>query len=622
VSLTVEQTLAPETQLAGYRIGALVSAVAGRAVYRATDAASGRAVRIETFPTHAFRSDAEREGYKSGVLETAALHHPVLLPVSEVGDHAGLLFLVSHDVPTDSLAQLMGRSRRLGYLRAARIVNRVGEALDVLHRRGIAHGAVMPSNVLLDRRDRVVLAGVGQPPAPDDRLRLPTGMLDYTAPERLSGEVTYPTTEQDLYALGCVLYSAATGSAPFAEHQSPEAKVQAHLSEAPVPPSRRVVGLTSDCDAVVARALAKDPSERFQSAYELGAAALGAAKGRLMTHWERTVAAGATAPTTLVLEGTNGGSTTIPERPREPDLRAEREDPALDVPPASDPPAPPEDSGPADSEATAVRETWTDDYESSAPIEEPVGEPFEEPDLDATPADEGDAAEATVAADPPAADDQGAVHETGYDETTDLQPADHALAAEPMPFASATPPLSAAPKRRRRSRSRVLVRTGAALVGVAALVGALAAGGVFDGGNDGSSTGANRASAPSPAAPETSTPAPAPVEPAPAADPNPPAEKPSKPVALKPWPAGRDAYTVVVFVTTGDRARARSSAREAGRVVQPAGLLDSSAHPPLPPGHIVAYAGRFSSQPAALRAAERIRAAGVAGRPYVRRIRG
>jgi serine/threonine protein kinase len=152
--------------------------------------------------------------------------------------------------------------------RAFAIVGQVASALDAAHRRDLVHRDVKPSNILLDRQDgpeHAYLADFGLMQsgrggaATDGQFM---GTVDYVAPEQIRGDDLDGRADQ--YALGCLLFECLTGSLPF-RHSSEVAAIFAHLEEAPPVASERHEALPSAVDPVLARAMAKDPAERFKS---------------------------------------------------------------------------------------------------------------------------------------------------------------------------------------------------------------------------------------------------------------------------------------------------------------------------------------------------------------------
>ena len=152
--------------------------------------------------------------------------------------------------------------------RAIAICRQVASALDAAHEQGLVHRDVKPSNILIDASDRAYLAdfGLTRLSSEPDRVRAigsSLGTIDYVAPEQIRGDP--PDGRADVYSLGCVLYECLTGSAPFS-NRSDVALLYAHLEEEPP----AAPGL----EKVMAKALAKDPEERYATCGELvGAAA-------------------------------------------------------------------------------------------------------------------------------------------------------------------------------------------------------------------------------------------------------------------------------------------------------------------------------------------------------------
>ena len=157
----------------------------------------------------------------------------------------------------------------------------MADALDCLHDAGYVHRDVKPRNVLVARDGHVYLSDFGLArrvagAAGATRAGHWVGTVDYVAPEQIRGQ--HAGARADVYGLGCLLFFALTGAPPFAG-ETLEAKLWAHLHEPPPAASRLRPELPPALDRVVARALAKDPADRFRSAGELGRAALRAARG-------------------------------------------------------------------------------------------------------------------------------------------------------------------------------------------------------------------------------------------------------------------------------------------------------------------------------------------------------
>jgi serine/threonine protein kinase len=287
--------LEPGDEFAGCRI----EAVAGRGgmgvVYRATELSLGRPVALKLLTPDRAGDSGFRERFQRESRMAAAIDHPNVIPVYAAGESDGLLYLVMRYVGGTDLHALLREESRLDPERAADIVAQVGAALDAAHHAGLVHRDVKPANVLL-AGDHAYLSDFGLTRLAGSDTQLTesgqwVGTVEYCAPEHLRGERT--DARADVYSLGCVLFAALTGKAPFAQGTVP-ATMYAHLHEPPPMPSSR--GVPHEFDRVIARALAKAPEHRYPSAGDLGRAALAAARGEPVTESERSVAVGPAAP--------------------------------------------------------------------------------------------------------------------------------------------------------------------------------------------------------------------------------------------------------------------------------------------------------------------------------------
>jgi hypothetical protein len=216
-------------------------------------------------------------------------------------------------VPGDDLRSLVRREGRLEPRRAARLVAQVAAALDAAHAAGLVHRDAKPANVLLGPGDHVYLTdfgltkhaiSVGDATGPGRWV----GTLDFVAPEQIRGERI--DARADVYALGCVLYFTLTAGIPF-PREGDEAKLWAHLSEAPPAVTEAAPGVSDRFDAVVQRAMAKFADDRYPSAGDLARAALAAAYGEAVAEPERIVAVGAAAP--VEMDTRTAGTVVRPE---------------------------------------------------------------------------------------------------------------------------------------------------------------------------------------------------------------------------------------------------------------------------------------------------------------------
>jgi len=227
----------------------------------------------------AFRARFQHES-----LLAAAIEHPSVLPVYDTGEADGRLYIAMRLIDGTDLREAIGRSGGLHPARAVKILASVADALDAAHARGLVHRDIKPANILLARPgepgEHAYLSDFGLSKrlasAGQTKTGEVVGTVDYMAPEQWRGDRV--DGRADVYALGAVLFEALTGSVPYAR-DSDVAKLYAHLND-PVPaPSSVKPGTPPTLDAVVTRAMAKDPDERFPSAGDLGRAAGAALEG-------------------------------------------------------------------------------------------------------------------------------------------------------------------------------------------------------------------------------------------------------------------------------------------------------------------------------------------------------
>ena len=206
----------------------------------------------------------------------AQLQHPHILPVFDSGEAAGLLWYTMPYVEGESLRDRLRHHSQLTVADALRITRQVAEALDYSHRHDVVHRDIKPENILLDQDEHALLADFGiarvsraaEPSLTEAGLTL--GTPAYMSPEQALGESTVDG-RSDVYALGCVLFEMLAGAPPFTGF-SPQEVLGRRLSE-PVPrisATRRDAG--PEIDAVIDKALARIPEDRFATAAEFAGA--------------------------------------------------------------------------------------------------------------------------------------------------------------------------------------------------------------------------------------------------------------------------------------------------------------------------------------------------------------
>src|SRR3954454_20687288 len=270
--------------VAGYR----VESVAGRGgmgvVYLARQIALDRPVALQLIAPDLARDEAFRARFARESRIAASLDHPNVIPVYEAGEDGGRLFIAMRFVDGTDLGRMLAEHGALEPALAAELVAQAASALDAAHARGLVHRDVKPANLLVagdvPARPHVYLTDFGIARRDGSSVGLTTtgqwmGTPDYAAPEQIDGYDL--DARSDVYALGCVLFAALTGTPPFGD-RARMAKPAAPLHEPPPTLRSRRPSVPLALEPVVARALAKRPEERYQTAGELGAAALEAAQ--------------------------------------------------------------------------------------------------------------------------------------------------------------------------------------------------------------------------------------------------------------------------------------------------------------------------------------------------------
>ena len=204
-------------------------------VYRAHDSRLKRDVALKLLTPELAEDRAFRERFLTESELAAALEHPNVVPIHDVGEVDGQLFVVMRLVEEGDLKSLLAREGKLDPRQALAIVSQVAAALDAAHERGLVHRDVKPSNVLVDGRGHAYLSDFGLSRRLADQAvgfdaGLSLGTPAYVAPEQIEGKKAGGRADQ--YSLACVLYECLAGERPF-PRSSEAAVLFAHLEEAP-----------------------------------------------------------------------------------------------------------------------------------------------------------------------------------------------------------------------------------------------------------------------------------------------------------------------------------------------------------------------------------------------------
>jgi serine/threonine protein kinase len=262
---------------AGYGLEGVLGRGGMSVVFRADNARLGNKVALKVLAPELSEDDTFRERFVRESRVAASISHPNIIPIYDAGDSDGLLYIAMRYVDGDDLKALLRREGPLPVARACALVSQVGGALYAAHQRGLIHRDIKPGNILIERTEgknaveHVYLADFGLTKHAQSRSGLTQtgqfmGTVDYVAPEQIEGKPV--DTRADLYSLGCVLYECLTGIVPF-PRDSDVAVLWAHVQDSVQPPSSVRADLPPGTDEIVARAMAKSPDDRYQTAADL-----------------------------------------------------------------------------------------------------------------------------------------------------------------------------------------------------------------------------------------------------------------------------------------------------------------------------------------------------------------
>ena len=272
------------SELAGYRIEALLGRGGMSDVYLAQDLRLKRRVALKLLAPDLARDERFRERFLRESELAASLDHANVIPIFEAGEVDGVLYIAMRYVEGSDLKSVLAAEGLLEPARALALLDQVAAALDAAHEHGLVHRDVKPGNILVaaaQGREHVYLSDFGLTKRTAEEAGLTEsgqffGTAEYVAPEQIEGGQV--DGRADLYSLGCVLYECLVGEPPFGGDRK-VGLLFAHLQKPPPSPTQQRPELPAGIDAVIAKAMAKEPEQRYPSCGELAEAAHGVLAG-------------------------------------------------------------------------------------------------------------------------------------------------------------------------------------------------------------------------------------------------------------------------------------------------------------------------------------------------------
>jgi serine/threonine protein kinase len=253
----------PGDTIAPYRVEGVLGEGAMGVVYRAVRQRDGATVAVKVLKSRLSADETFRRRFEHEARAARHVEHDHLVPVLDAGEANGRTYIVSAYVAGRSLAERLQADGPLPLGDLLQLVAEVATALDALHREGLIHRDVKPSNLLLDGAGRAAITDFGLAKGPAYTVLTSPGQvmgtLDYLAPELIRGEPA--TAATDIYALGCVVCECLTGEPPFGGKSLFEVG-SAHLNDPPPDPCEARPELPASAGWAALKALEKEPAGR------------------------------------------------------------------------------------------------------------------------------------------------------------------------------------------------------------------------------------------------------------------------------------------------------------------------------------------------------------------------
>ncbi|HEX9891878.1 MAG TPA: Stk1 family PASTA domain-containing Ser/Thr kinase [Actinomycetota bacterium] len=257
--------------LAGrYQIEGAVGEGGMAKVFRGTDTVLGRTVAVKVLAPQFARDGQFVERFRREAQASAGLNHPNIVSVFDTGSENGIHYIVMEFLEGRTLKQVIAEEGRLHPDRASEIAEGVAKALGAAHAQGLVHRDVKPGNIMLTPQGEVKVMdfGIARVTTGEALTQTATvlGTASYFSPEQAKGEAV--DARSDIYAVGCVLYEMLTGRPPFSGDSAVGVAYKHVREDAPLPSSLNP-DVSRTMDAVIMKALSKNPANRYQSASDM-----------------------------------------------------------------------------------------------------------------------------------------------------------------------------------------------------------------------------------------------------------------------------------------------------------------------------------------------------------------
>jgi serine/threonine-protein kinase len=324
----VDADTVPDVLADRYEIDSMLGEGGMAKVFRGTDKVLGRTVAVKVLSAQFALDDSSVARFRREAQSAAALNHPNVVSVFDTGSDDGVHWIVMEFVEGRTLKEVIQEDGPLAPDRALQIARGVALALASAHESGLVHRDVKPANIMItpSGETKVMDFGIARAvTSTGDPTLTKTGFVmgtaAYLSPEQAQGKPV--DARSDIYSLGCVLYEMLAGRPPF-EGNSPVAVASAHMSAEPEPISGVNPAVPREAEAVVARAMRKDPEERYQEARDMADDL-----GRVVTGEAPLAAAAAAGAVTEPVHRPGGDTRILPAALPEPLRESFRRSPWL-----------------------------------------------------------------------------------------------------------------------------------------------------------------------------------------------------------------------------------------------------------------------------------------------------